>query len=150
MHPTDGWESAARIARAHDGGVMPLTPHPRVKYLFAIGHWYLLVHRGRVITEQGTTVLDSYLQEIAVEDRRALQVDDLTTLVRLLGAFPPIADRDPLQFVDDPQLTWSGDRGAFELRYDVTRHPARARFVVWTLTIAADGRISWTEKLPVS
>jgi hypothetical protein len=158
------WDRAEQIAREHHlaGGGGPsakLEPIQRVKYLFKVGPWWILVHRGRVLTDQGGAPLAGYLAETALEDRRGYTADDLVTLIRLFGAFPPVTGHDAQRFhlaaehpALLPRLDREGDRALFRLYYDVTRNAGKsadpdARTIAeWTLAIEADGKSAWTEK----
>lgn len=157
------WERAERIARTHISSTAHFEPNPRVKYLFKVAHQHILVHEGEVISRGGVSALTRYLAEVPQPERRAMLADDLVVLMRELDAFPPIEGRDPLAYIHghhadvspdnlQPRLDWNGDHGAFRVYYDVTEHanqkedPDLRDIAEWTLVIASDGKVAWTER----
>lgn len=170
------WDEARAIAERHADETYHAPPekvrdaNPRLPFLFDAalpGHSWVLVHQGKVIDGGGLSALGSYLDAIDAYADRALIADDVTDLLYVFGAFPPVdaAAASPESYYtdEDPELamraTWHGNdldlRLAYLLRYPSNPDIAPSEDTsptwempvsFWTLHLRKGTVPTWTEE----
>lgn len=107
------WREAEAVAVAHARAKWKAEPvevirHARVPYLFQVDFptagEAVLVRDGKVFEGRGLPALGEVLRAVGLPAHGDLKAEDLTRLVVLLQAFPPVQGAAPDAFHTDPHL----------------------------------------------
>ena len=169
------WDEARAIAERHADEKYHFAPdkvrdaNPRLPFLFDAalpGTDWVLVHKGKVIDGGGVQGLGTYLDAVDVYADRALTADDVTDLLYVFKAFPPVAPEaaSPESFYTDEapdvavRATWHGHelelRLAYRLEYgsasgvvsEDTSDTWKMPVSFWTLHLRKGAVPTWTEE----
>jgi len=141
-----------------------LVPFERVPFLyradFADGSDYALVHGGKLVEAKGVDAMAAYMKDVKLMSQHTLEPNDVTTLLLVFDAYPPVTDIAPNAFyIFDklpklkPKLELGVDEGRFTLSYLM---PARGGAVAnphvvtvkrWILDIPKSYKASWREEV---
>jgi len=87
----------------------------RAEFSTGSGTAHVVVHDGKVLTEQGVPALGKYLQAIKALEQPKLDVDDMLVLLQVFAAYPEIGVMGPDEFYPGP------DHKALMPRFEHTR-----------------------------
>jgi hypothetical protein len=169
------WDEARAIAeryadqKHHFPADKVRAANPRLPFLFDAalpGASWVLVHDGRVVEGGGLADLGAYLDAIDVYADHALTTDDVTDLLYVFEALPPVPPEavSPTSYVTDEdgelaaRASWHGHeldvRLAYILRYaspsDVVSEDTSETWEMpvsfWTLHLRKGAVPTWTEE----
>jgi hypothetical protein len=125
---------------------------------FSDGGEYVVVHGGKIVTARGLAAAGAYMRDVKLLSHKP-DAKDLTTLLTLFEALPPIEAMAPDQFYDfpkhaelNPRVELGADRATLVLSYLLPRrggptaNPKLLKVMRWTLTIPRDYQLTWAEE----